>query len=96
MDCCFLSAVKRLLMAALLSPFSAGRSLLLAQWTMLNESMRETHHSLTLMERQARSAGLTHLLHVDDDELVYCSAGDQQPVASGSRLFGMGPSNSCL
>ena len=35
---------------------------------------RQSAHMVATVPR-AREAGLTHLLHVDDDELVYCSAG---------------------
>ena len=35
---------------------------------------RQSAHMLATVPK-ARAEGLTHLLHVDDDELVYCSAG---------------------
>jgi len=35
---------------------------------------RQSGHIASVIPR-ARAAGLTHLLHIDDDELVYCAAG---------------------
>ena len=41
---------------------------------------RQSGHIASVIPR-ARAAGLTHLLHIDDDELVYCPSGPRALLA---------------